>query len=75
MCEGGLSWEGCLEDTRLEALHLADEIGDEIRRLGGNAPLENVVGMLKKELEQCNCLFCITFWSTQRMRCVDSVFL
>ncbi|KAK8818607.1 hypothetical protein WA538_003918, partial [Blastocystis sp. DL] len=43
---------GCLEDTRLEALRLADEICDEIKRLGGNDQLENVVKMLTTDLEQ-----------------------
>ena len=39
-----------MEETRLEALHLAKEIHEEIQRLGGNEQLDRVIGLLEKTL-------------------------
>ena len=45
-------YQGCLEETRQEALHLAKEIQVEVKRLGGNEKLEQVIQMLSKVLEE-----------------------
>ena len=39
-----------MEETRLEALHLAEEIHAEIEKLGGNEKLDHVIRLLEKVL-------------------------
>ena len=60
--------QGCLEETRQEALRLAEEIHEEVKRLGGNEKLEQVIQMLSKVLEQqisfANSLLINTFLNT-----------
>ncbi|KAK8824590.1 hypothetical protein WA577_006986 [Blastocystis sp. JDR] len=47
-----LEESGCIEDTRLEALRLRDEINREIDRLGGNDELKSIIHSLCAILEK-----------------------